>query len=470
MKNLLVLSVLLVFFYGCNQSTEKTKEEKFIILSGKIENSKTNFITLKFKIRTDTAFLDTNGYFKEKFKINMPDYYTFRHGNEFATLFLIPDDSIYLTLNPDEFDETLKFSGKGSAINNYLINKYLLDESLEVNYRELYMLNVKEFTLKVDSIYDIMKHNFNNFLQSNNNINEKLIELEKAKMLYDWANKKLNYSQYYKYYTKKDTVILGDDYYNYLSNIDFNDSLLLQLKEFKIFLMDYLNIKADDIYDNDQVLRDSVNGLSIAQFKAIDQNITDKAVKNYSLYQVMDNQIKYISTKDIDDLILYFENNCTNEENVLKIRKDYKKWENLGKGKPAPDFSYPDINGEIISLKNFTGKYIYIDVWATWCAPCIKELPYLEKLQEEFKNNNIVFMSVSIDNKAELWEKMVKEKNMKGIQLYAKEAWKSSIAQNYYVNSIPRFILIGKDGNIINARSSRPSGNIKEVITQLDGI
>ena len=121
-------------------------------------------------------------------------------------------------------------------------------------------------------------------------------------------------------------------------------------------------------------------------------------------------------------------------------------------------------------MSDFRGKFVYIDVWATWCGPCRAELPHLEKLQEHFRENeNIVFVSVSVDNTKDPWEKMVKEKKLKGVQLFAKGR-KSSISKEYMINSIPRFLLIDTDGKIIDSNAPRPSGEIKEILENLDGI
>ena len=71
-------------------------------------------------------------------------------------------------------------------------------------------------------------------------------------------------------------------------------------------------------------------------------------------------------------------------------------------GDQSPDFEYEDKDGKIYSLKDFRGKYVLIDFWATYCAPCKKEIPYLEKIQEKFKKKNIFFVSIAIDlNKKE---------------------------------------------------------------------
>ncbi len=134
------------------------------------------------------------------------------------------------------------------------------------------------------------------------------------------------------------------------------------------------------------------------------------------------------------------------------------------KGTPAPKFvNYENFKGGKTSLDDLKGKYVYIDVWATWCAPCIAEIPALKALEKEFSSKNIEFVSISVDNvdgqrgsKAE-WKKMVAEKSLTGIQLYADKDFQSEFMVAFDVNAIPRFILIDPNGNIVDFDAPRPS-------------
>src|SRR5690606_18473694 len=87
----------------------------------------------------------------------------------------------------------------------------------------------------------------------------------------------------------------------------------------------------------------------------------------------------------------------------------------------APSFSLNSIEGDIISLADLKGKYLYVDIWATWCRPCIQQLPAMKEIEEKYRGQNIEFVSISVDRDADKakWSKMVKEKEMKGLQLFA---------------------------------------------------
>ena len=147
----------------------------------------------------------------------------------------------------------------------------------------------------------------------------------------------------------------------------------------------------------------------------------------------------------------------------------------LGKGKPSPVFeNYENFAGGKNSLSDYKGKYVYLDIWATWCGPCKAEIPYLKALEKEFHGKNIEFISISVDNvdgrrgSYENWKKMVAEEQLGGIQLFADNDFNSKFIRDYNINGIPRFILVDPEGNIEAADAMRPSNpGIKEYFTEL---
>ena len=106
-------------------------------------------------------------------------------------------------------------------------------------------------------------------------------------------------------------------------------------------------------------------------------------------------------------------------------------------------------------MADFRGKYKFIDVWATWCAPCKAEIPYLQQLEAEFQGKEIEFISISIDKNRKKWKEYVREHQLGGVQLWAGD-W-SYLPEELHVGSIPRFILIDKEGNWVDTEAFRPS-------------
>jgi thiol-disulfide isomerase/thioredoxin len=136
----------------------------------------------------------------------------------------------------------------------------------------------------------------------------------------------------------------------------------------------------------------------------------------------------------------------------------------------SPTFDYENHSGGTTKTEDLAGKYVYVDVWATWCGPCIGEIPSLKKIEKQYHGKNIEFVSISIDNKPDhdKWKKMVDDKELGGVQLMADSAWQSKFVQDYKINGIPRFILIDPEGKIVSADAPRPSD--KKLIETLEGL
>ncbi len=150
-----------------------------------------------------------------------------------------------------------------------------------------------------------------------------------------------------------------------------------------------------------------------------------------------------------------YEKNQANREKREQAKLEVEKLN----GTAAPDFEYENHKGGKSKLSELRGKYVYIDVWATWCAPCRAEIPFLKTVEHDFEGKNIEFVSISIDRLKDYdkWRAMVKDQSLGGMQLFADKDWKSDFVQAMKITSIPRFLLIGPDGTIIDADAERPS-------------
>ncbi len=161
------------------------------------------------------------------------------------------------------------------------------------------------------------------------------------------------------------------------------------------------------------------------------------------------------------------------DENFIKLEKanieadlkgfivyyNQKKANNKLNNIKSPSFDYVNFAGTKTKLEDFAGKYVYIDVWATWCGPCRAEIPFLKKTEERYEGKSIEFVSISIDVKKDFdkWKKFVGDKKLGGTQVIADNNWTSEFIKQYNIQSIPRFILIDPKGNVVSADAPRPS-------------
>lgn len=197
------------------------------------------------------------------------------------------------------------------------------------------------------------------------------------------------------------------------------------------------------------------------------QEELDNAVKNYkSAYEGL--KKKYVNVDSTQTAKM--------DQNVEGSIQQFKKFmaskvamrSKFVKGSPSPTFvNYENFAGGNTSLTDLRGKYVYMDIWATWCRPCLAEIPSLKKVEKQFEGKNIEFVSLSVDegrgykgDAAEAykgWKKMIVEKELGGMQLIADNGFRSDFIQKYQINGIPRFILIDPEGNIVNSDAPRPS-------------
>jgi thiol-disulfide isomerase/thioredoxin len=179
---------------------------------------------------------------------------------------------------------------------------------------------------------------------------------------------------------------------------------------------------------------------------------------------MMKNYLDGDDISEIEEVLIAFKKIHSDPTRVSDMTKLVGAMTLLNTGNPAIDFTYPDKNGEERSLSDFRGSYVYVDVWATWCGPCKKEIPDLIKLEKDYYDKNIVFMSVSVDeeNDHQTWLDMIEEKQLGGVQLFA-AGW-SKIVNDYHIKGIPRFMLFDPQGNILDTKAPRPSDPLTRVM------
>jgi peroxiredoxin len=121
----------------------------------------------------------------------------------------------------------------------------------------------------------------------------------------------------------------------------------------------------------------------------------------------------------------------------------------LAVGATFPDFEVQDTAGEALSIARFKGKVVLLDFWATWCGPCIQELPNVLETYENHHKNGFEIIGISLDKDEEALTKFVKSKSMTWPQYYDGKGWQNELAQKYGVRSIPATYLIDGEGKIV---------------------
>ena len=136
-----------------------------------------------------------------------------------------------------------------------------------------------------------------------------------------------------------------------------------------------------------------------------------------------------------------------------KIGDYILKEENLQIGSQAPQFSQTDINGNNVSLKNYSGKFVLLEFWASWCAPCREETPYLKKAYTKFHEKGFTIISFSLDGikTKKAWKDAIKQDSLSWPQVCDFKVWSGDVVVGYNLSGkgIPRNFLINPSGQII---------------------
>ena len=441
-----------------------------MVLTGQVTNVASPFVLLLNGTKVDTIQLDTNGRFTYEPSNSKPHFVGLMAERSILNIiYLKPGSNVLLEMDGAELKKrnknNIKVSGDGSEESAFLLeyvnNSENRDADYKYNSRKLNMSKPEAFEKLHWELHNANLAKLDSFLKENPDSEAFVSDM---KILENLERTKMS-----KIYPIMHRMIAKDS-----TEITYN------FKKFNAIPLDNANL-----YNHHLTYSTYVDGIYRDQYRAKYPG-QDPDAENVA--NVLDfygnNTMKEVAERKVNSAIARYVNLPMQDRTMLK--ENYKKYiskpddlakaaniikdvEKLAKGSIAPDFTFPNQNEKMVSLSDFKGKYIYIDLWATWCRPCIAEIPTLEKLQEEFKDENIVFMSVAIKDRKAKWEKMLVDRNMGGIQLYSGATIaEASINADYVVNTIPRFLIIDPDGNIVDAFAPRPSdATTKPLLKQL---
>ena len=406
MKPKQILTIVLIVAAGIYLTMNTETDPNQVTITGEITNPKGELVTFSNQDTTYSTTATANGTFTISFNLDSTTYLNFGHGIETTAMYVHPGDKIKLTIDTELFDETIEY--KGSSSSSFLAKKYLLEEGNDFFGKVYYMSSGEAYKAVLDSFKIDVINEFGEITDSAF-INSEITSIDEKNTYFIGSQEKLaNYSVDVKTYMWETRAIARD--FNFYAAIDSLNSI------------DFNNMAEQ----------------YAAAFQASLNNVTDAEFIVTAKERITKTTDSWLERK-------------TAVDNMPK------------EGEPAIDFNYPDIEGNEFSLSSFKGDLVYVDVWATWCGPCKAEIPSLQKLETDYHGKDITFMSVSVDTDKEAWQKMVAEKELGGVQLWA-DGW-SKITKDYAIFGIPRFMLFDSEGNVISTNAPRPSSDdIRELL------
>ena len=277
--------------------------------------------------------------------------------------------------------------------------------------------------------------------------------IQQQKLLIKYLKEEMLLSDYS--YAKALKYDIPESFFKLIESITFEDADLLDLPRKWAILSDYSRY----LKDERKVQFNMVN--YIASFAS---EIKDQTVKESYIFYELNELIQRKNTFKLLEII----DACAPLIKTETGQKSYTECRRMAEqmlsrmpldGEKVFPFAYKNQEGKVVKLSDFKGKYVFIDIWATWCGPCKAQMPYLKQLEEEMEGRNIEFVSISVDSPRDRqkWLDYVKKNDMAGHTLMADNALKDEMMVKYGVKAIPRFMLIDPQGNIVSSNTPKPS-------------
>ena len=457
MKKIVTSIAVISLLAACGEKAAEGKVD-YAVLSGKVssvdakgENQKllllqNDEVVKEIPVQADGTFRDTIREIGDNHF-----YYLVENPAVQTPLYLANGTNMELTLN-QEVSKTM-VSGSQTKQTQYLIERNsFINDRINGADSNLFGQKPQEFKENVKAF----------FAELDKKLKAYGFDEEFVKNQEKWTNYKfveyLTIFPTYHRYTSGDEAILPDDFYAERDGIDYDNA-----EEFRTIdtYRDLVRSKFYTIINNPNDAENIKKFISEVNALKSDNIRADLAKGTFQL-------ISPNSTvnKEIFDFI---NKNVTDEKVKEAAKKAYDVATKLTSGSPSPKFSnYENFNGGTTSLEDFKGKVTYIDIWATWCLPCRGEIPALKELEKKFHGKDVAFVSISIDQNKDEWKEFVKSEDLKGVQLFAENAFESQFIQDYGIRQIPTFIIIDKEGKIVNADAPRPSSD--EITGLLEGL
>ena len=354
--------------------------------------------------------------------------------------FYIPDtDTIRMNIDSKAFNASL-CSNFNDPINDYLCVKQNKIKDLNIM-----SIDSSQIISKLDSLSRIIDQDFELFVVNNKQIPEQVKKTEEVNIsaelqILDLINKNV---------TGRKAILRN--------NIGFDDNFMKSPK-----YLDLLDMQRWSL-PNQRIISDGKNQQSMDLDELISYQmeeigkIEENNIRSFLMLKALRTQIAMKGIESIQSNLAIFEKNNSIKRYSNLINEMIADREAIAKGMNATDFEYENNIGEWVKLSDFKGKYVLIDLWATWCKPCIEEMPYLKEIENTLNDENIEFIAISIDKDKVKWQQYLSKNKMNGIQLIADKAEESSVMKDYKLLNLPNYILIDDRGKIITVSAPKPS-------------
>lgn len=440
------------------------ENKSVVFIKGKIDTSHS---ISKLRITQDRPYqrdfiqsisVDRDGAFTDEFEIDKNGLFTLKIDSYTQDIYLENGKTVGVIIDSTS-SGGIRFIGDLSEENNFLTSK---QSDFENQYNALFDISAKD-------------------LQSTKDLIETTKDSINADYANHWSGQSRELSSAFKELIKnriqlnESRVLLAkaqksespfDDIIFQPQNILLDSDELFNLFEFRKYVFEYFEYKTDSLSSNLELLSADQVDYWRQKYNAVESLFTNQSITDFLKTDVIFESIAKIRSSSLNPLIRDFKSDVSNGAYLSTINNRYNSILKPRRGTLAPDVIGETVDGDDFNLTQLKGKYVYIFVWATWCGPCKIEIPYYERMIEDYSEENIEFVGISVDRSKKKWIESFFYNPYPGLQVLVPGDWKSPLVTDYEISTIPQFILINPNGEIAELNAERPTKNIKAQLSQ----
>ncbi|HSV89110.1 MAG TPA: TlpA disulfide reductase family protein [Bacteroidales bacterium] len=398
--------------------------------------------------------LDANNAFSATLPLTEGQFVHIRVPRRNVMLYLAPGAKVNVTLDETNPDAAPVVEGEGALESQFLVS-YAIE--VERKHNRAIVLNMAGY-LSAEEFLDTASQGYNDkmtYLENHENFrkfDKDFVSLMQTNFLYEKYNLLLEYPMAFSYFNPDaGEPQLPEGFYSFLENEGLFSDQYAKSRPYFRFLQLYLNRKMEETGDAN-------SDLSFAEQMF---NLAEKELPGLSREMVLAEMVimglGFMELDAATALHNRFMAVASNPSIIDIVLGEYDAVMALAPGQPAPQFTLSDIDGHPVSLSDYAGKVVYLDFWASWCGPCLREIPYAKELKKRLENEtDLVFLYISVDTDEAAWRNAVAQHQIQGVHLNV-PGFDHEVPKAYNLRGVPTFFLIGRDGKIINNRPPRPS-------------
>ncbi len=450
-----ILPILILVLASCH--SEK-KEVKPTTISGLIQNAGDAEVKIKCLDYEKTLNLSADGSFNETLQFTENATVIISSGRQQKELYLLANQNNEMTLDAEDIKGSFELKS-GALIENQLKNEISAKAADMIgNSSEFYSQNEADF---LAAITELKNDKIELITNSKANKKFKDQELRDAENVYQ--DHLTSFERAHQYYAQDREFKVSAEFNALKVPVDINNTE--EYKNSAIHRSRVLNQiianTEENMVETEPFEKELLNQLGM---------IKSELVKSEAIHEFT--YIFFNPSESLDETYAFLKENTNSQIYLDEYAESYTDLKKLAKGSPSPNFTnYENHSGGVTSLADLKGKYVYVDVWATWCGPCKAEIPSLKTVEKQYHDKNIEFVSTSVDalDDHDKWKEFVSDQELSGVQLMADQSWDSEFIESYKISGIPRFILIDPNGNIVSADAPRPSDpGLLELFSELN--